>query len=106
MIFIPGSELEAKELLLKGKVKLLHSDNITVAEWEFEAEADLPEHSHPHEQITKVLSGKFELTVEGKSIIMEAGDSIIIHPDEVHSGKSITSSKVMDIFYPVREDLK
>lgn len=97
---------EIKNLLDGGKVRLIHTQNLTLAEWEFDEGSDLPEHSHPHEQITKVISGRFALTVEGVTYTLEEGDSIIINPNELHSGKSLTKSKLIDVFHPAREDLK
>jgi quercetin dioxygenase-like cupin family protein len=106
MKFYPQKELNGKNLLKGGKVKLVHSDSMTFAEWTFDAGADLPEHSHPHEQITKVIRGEFELTVNGRKVLLKDGDAIVIAPNEIHSGKSITDSMVVDVFHPVREDLR
>jgi len=99
-------DLKGKNMLQGGSVKLVHSETMTLAEWKFEAGVELPEHSHPHEQITKVIRGEFELTVNGTKVLMKDGDTIIISPDEIHSGKSVTDSTVIDIFHPVREDLR
>jgi quercetin dioxygenase-like cupin family protein len=66
----------------------------------------LPEHSHPHEQITNILSGEFELTVDGEPIRLHAGDYLVIAPDAVHSGRSITDCRILDVFCPVREDYR
>ena len=86
--------------------RFIHSENITLAEWRFQANVDLPEHSHQNEQITKLISGEFELTVDGKKILLKAGSSVIIPPNAVHSGTSITECHIIDVFNPVREDFK
>ncbi len=106
MKYLSAQNIVSKQMFEGGRVKLIHSDRMTFAEWEFEANTNLPEHSHPHEQITRVIKGEFEITVEGKTILMKPGDTIIIAPNEVHSAKSITESVVLDIFNPVREDLR
>ncbi|MCS3662804.1 mannose-6-phosphate isomerase-like protein (cupin superfamily), partial [Salinibacter ruber] len=43
----------------------LHGENMTVTSWKVEAGASFPEHSHPHEQISIVVAGEFELTIDG-----------------------------------------
>ena len=38
----------------------VHTEGITFVEWHITAGALLPEHSHPHEQVTAVQEGEFE----------------------------------------------
>ena len=94
------------EFLEGANARFVHSDNITLAEWRFQANVNLPEHSHSNEQITKLISGKFELTIEGEKVLLKAGSSVIIPPNAVHSGKAITECHIIDVFTPVREDFK
>ena len=63
-------------------------------------------HSHPHEQVSNVISGTFELTVDGVPYRLEPGTAVVIPPHAVHSGRSITDSALIDVFYPVREDYR
>jgi len=100
------SELERKELIPGAKARFVHCDNMTLAHWEFEAGVLLPDHSHPHEQITNILDGVFELTIEGQPHRLEAGMVALIPPDARHSGRAITHSRLFDVFYPVREDFR
>ena len=98
------SELEGKEHISGAMARFVHCDNMTLAHWEFEAGVLLPEHSHPHEQITNVLDGVFELTIEGQPHRLEAGMVALIPPDARHSGQAVTHCRLFDVFYPVRED--
>lgn len=100
------SELEPRHLLPGTEVRLVHSETMTLASWRFEEGIDLPEHCHPHEQITTVLEGVFELTIDGQALRMEAGDVAVIASGAMHSGRSVTECRVMDAFHPVREDLR
>lgn len=106
MSLINLNEVPAKEILTGLKVKFVHSKNMTVAYWNFEAGAFLPEHSHHHEQVCSVIDGTLDLTVNGKPYIMEAGFVFTIPPNATHSGRAITKCKVIDTFYPVREDYR
>ncbi len=84
--------------------KLLHSQQMSVAHWTIEAGAELPEHSHPHEQITNLLEGEFVLNLEGTAIKMSAGEVIVIPGGAVHSGRAVTGCKIIDVWNPPRED--
>ena len=97
-------DLESRELIQGTSVRLVHGEPMTVAHWHFQPGIPLPEHSHPHEQITNILSGEFELTVDGRPMILRAGDYLVIPPEAVHSGRSITDCTIIDVFCPVRED--
>ncbi len=72
------SELELKELLPGARARFVHSENMTLSHFEFEAGVLLPEHSHPHEQITDILDGVFELTIEGEPHRLETGMVAVI----------------------------
>ena len=100
------SEMEGKELIPGAKGRFVHSENTTLAYWQFEAGTLLPEHSHPHEQITLVTQGTFDLTVEDETYHLEAGMVAVIPPEVHHSGTSVTRSQIIDVFYPVREDFR
>ena len=100
------NDIEERELIPGTRVRFIHSDQMTVAHWHFDPGIDLPEHSHPHEQICNVMDGEFELTVDGVPEIMTKGHYRVIAPDVVHSGRSITASKIIDVFSPVRDDYR
>jgi quercetin dioxygenase-like cupin family protein len=99
-------EIEEKELVSGFKVRFIHSENMTFSFWNIEKGARLPEHSHLHEQVTNVLKGEFELTVDGESKRLGPGSVVIIPPNAVHSGKALAKSRIIDAFYPIREDYR
>jgi quercetin dioxygenase-like cupin family protein len=86
--------------------RYIHSDQVTQGWIDIDADAPLPTHSHPNEQWTTLLSGSFELTVNGVPHLMAPGQTIYISPNEPHSARSITACKVLDVFHPVREDYR
>lgn len=105
MPFINLSEIQSKELLPGFSVKFIHTEKMTLAYWDIKAGSVLPEHSHPHEQVAaQVISGEFELTLEGESKVMKAGDIAVIPSNAIHSGQAITDCQLLDVFSPVRED--
>ena len=66
----------------------------------------MPEHNHPHEQVANVLDGRFELTIDGETRVLESGMVAIIPPNAVHSGRAISDCRILDVFYPIREDYR
>ena len=106
MPFVNLSDLSEKEAVPGFHGKFVHGDNMTTTFWRIEAGAKLPEHSHPHEQVSIVTEGKFEMTLDGETRQLEAGTVAVIPSNVTHSGVALTDCKIADIFYPVREDYK
>jgi quercetin dioxygenase-like cupin family protein len=98
--------ITGKEVVPGYNGKFIHSRNMTVAYWDITAGSPLPEHSHPHEQVVNVLEGTLELTATGETHVLEPGSVVVIPPDIPHSGKAVTHCKVIDVFYPVREEYR
>jgi quercetin dioxygenase-like cupin family protein len=88
------------------KGRFVHSENITVACWKIDAGSSFPEHSHPHEQVSIVDEGEFELTIEGKTKKLYPGLVAVIPSSTPHSGRALTNCRLIDVFYPVREDYR
>jgi len=88
------------------RAKMIHSDQMSIAHWTVDPGCELPEHSHPHEQIMNLIEGEFVLTLEGTPIAMIAGESLVIPGGAVHSGKSVTACKIIDVWNPPRDDYR
>ncbi len=98
---------EINEKILGGGVSrkvLAHGDSMMAVEVSFEKGAIGAMHTHPHTQISYVLSGKFEATVGGETQIIEKGDTYYTLPDVPHGVVCIEEGKLLDIFTPERED--
>ncbi len=61
-------------------------------------------HSHPHEQLVYVVSGKILFEADGKIVELCAGDSVIATGDVEHRATALEDAEVLDIFLPYRED--
>jgi len=66
----------------------------------------VPLHSHPHEQIGMVYSGKAKLRIGDEERIVKKGDFYCIPANVPHTDTAIGDEPfiMLDIFYPVRED--
>jgi quercetin dioxygenase-like cupin family protein len=104
--YINLETVEEKELILGFHGRFVHSDKMTFAYWRIEGGASAPVHDHPHEQLVNVLEGEFELTVEGETHILSPGKVFVLPSHVPHSGKALTPCRLLDVFHPVREDLR
>ena len=103
--FIDGADIKAEDL--GGRVTrsvLAYGDGLMLCRLHFEKGSIGAIHSHPHTQITYVLSGIFEFTVDGKKHTVKSGDSIYDRPDVEHGCVCIESGDILDIFSPMREE--
>jgi len=66
----------------------------------------VPTHSHPHEQIGMVYSGRAILRIGNEEREVGPGDFYCIPADVPHSDTCLGDEPfvMLDIFYPVRED--
>ncbi len=106
MPFIKLSDIEEREMIKGFRARFVHSDRMTNAYWQIAAGSALPEHSHPHEQVTNVIRGRFEMTVDGETRAIEAGDVVVIPSGARHRGRALTDCFIIDIFSPAREDYR
>ena len=106
MSFMNLSDIEENEIVPGFVAKFIHSEKMTFAFWTIEEGKSLPEHSHPHEQVACVLEGKFELCIDGEKKVLQNGDVAVIASNSPHSGRSLTSCRILDVFCPVREDYR
>jgi quercetin dioxygenase-like cupin family protein len=74
---------------------------------DLDANAVIPPHSHPHEQIGILLSGELEFTVADETRIVRPGDLWVIPGDVVHSViAGPVACQALEMFAPVREEYK
>lgn len=98
------SEIKEETLFPGFQARIVHTERATIAFVTIDEGSELPEHSHENEQTLNLLEGKLELTVDGKRIVMNGGESIVLPSHVVHGGKALTRCRVQDIFVPRRED--
>lgn len=61
-------------------------------------------HEHYHSQASFVVSGKFEVEINGEKKILVAGDSFYIEPDASHGAVCLEAGTLIDTFSPMRAD--
>lgn len=106
MTFFTLDHLSETEVVPGYRARFVHSEHMTLAYWRVDAGSALQEHAHPHEQVTTVLEGEFELTVAGEACLLKPGMIAVIPGNVKHHGKALTACRLMDAFYPVREEYR
>ena len=106
MPFLELDDTASREIFRGFHVHFVHSANMTFAHWTIKAGAVLPEHSHMHEQVVNMIEGEFQLVIDGETRRLGPRSVAIIPSNAVHSGKAITDCRIIDAFYPIREDYR
>jgi len=64
----------------------------------------VPEHSHPNEQLTYVLEGALKFWIDGKEIVVNAGETLCIPSNMPHKAEALAETIDLDVFVPPRAD--
>lgn len=83
---------------------LAHAGKMMIVEVKIAGGVTTQKHSHPHEQASYIVSGKFEVTLGDEKQILTAGDTFYAPPDLPHFVAALEDSVILDIFTPQRED--
>lgn len=62
-------------------------------------------HSHPHEQITHVISGRLAMTLNVERREIGPGEQIVVPGDVVHEVEALEDTLILEVFTPLREAL-
>lgn len=100
------SNIPSKEIMPGLHGKLVHTENMSLVFWDVEKDAKVPEHHHVHEQIMHVIEGEFEFTLNGETKVYHPGAIVTIASNIPHSGRALTTCKLMDVFSPARDEYK
>jgi quercetin dioxygenase-like cupin family protein len=92
--------------MVEGVVRrtLNSGDHTTLVEVTFEAGATVPEHTHPHEQIGYLASGRLRFRIGDEERVIEAGDSWLVAGGVPHLVTALEPAVAIDVFSPVRHE--
>jgi len=64
----------------------------------------VPLHSHINEQLSYLLEGALKFYIDGKEIVVRAGEVLTIPPNMPHKAEAMEDTVDLDIFNPPRAD--
>ncbi len=104
-MFRSNDEASAVEMFPGVVRRTLNSgDKTTLIEVSLAKGAVVPGHTHPHEQIGYVASGRVSFLIGGEVRELVAGDSYLVPGHVAHEVTALEPSVCIDVFSPVREE--
>jgi len=64
----------------------------------------VPEHSHHNEQLTYILEGALKFWIDGKVLVVRAGEVLTIPSNMPHKAEALEDTVDLDVFNPPRAD--
>ncbi len=83
---------------------LAHNENMMLIEHRMEEGWVGTRHSHPHDQLVYVISGRLRFQCGDQTFEGGAGESFILRGGVEHQAWALEPSLVLDVFTPYRED--
>jgi quercetin dioxygenase-like cupin family protein len=84
--------------------QMLSTGKQTVAIVRLKKGCVVPEHFHEPEQITSILEGALEFTINHQKIVLWKGESMVIPSNLLHAAVALEDTLDLDIFSSVRWD--
>lgn len=64
----------------------------------------VPKHAHESEQITLVMEGALRFVIDGRTLVVKAGESVVIPSWVEHEATALEDTREIDVFSPIRGD--
>jgi quercetin dioxygenase-like cupin family protein len=101
---VPWSSLELEDLNPLLQRHFVVGQNIMLARVLLKKGCIVPEHSHHNEQVTHVLEGALKFWIDGRVVVVNAGDVLTIPPHMPHKAEALEDTVDLDVFSPPRAD--
>lgn len=105
--FKDASSREYKQLVPGARTRTFWGDHVLLSLVEIDANAEVPNHTHPHEQAGIMVEGEMVMGIGGEVRTLKPGDMYIVPGNVEHYARSTgTPAKVLDVFSPVRKEFQ
>jgi quercetin dioxygenase-like cupin family protein len=84
--------------------EMVVGDKIMLARVLLKKGAHVPQHHHHNEQVTYILEGALKFAIDGKEIVVRAGEVLCIPAHMPHEAWALEDTVDLDVFTPPRED--
>lgn len=96
--------MEKEQLNPKFWRKLVTGEKAMLAQIFLRQGFVVPEHRHESEQISYIVQGALKFHLEGREIVVRAGEVLLIPSNVPHSAVALEDTIDFDIFAPIRGD--
>lgn len=104
MKYISWNTIPLEELNPLLQRQLIVGDDIMIARVLLKKGSVVPRHSHHNEQITYILEGALKFFIDGKEIVVSAGEVLCIPRNMPHEAIALEDTVDLDVFNPPRAD--
>ena len=101
---IPWNSVEREKLNPLIDREMLTGQNLMLARVIMKKGAHVPLHHHHNEQVTYILEGALKFRIDGKEIVVKAGEVLCIPSNMPHEAWALEDTIDLDVFNPPRED--
>ncbi len=84
--------------------EMVVGDKIMLARVLLKKGAHVPMHHHHNEQVTYILEGALKFAIDGREIVVRAGEVLYIPSNMPHEAWALEDTVDLDVFDPPRED--
>lgn len=84
--------------------KLIYGDRAMLAQIFIAKDGVVPTHHHESEQLSYAVQGALKFELEGKEIVLRAGQVLVIPSNVPHSAVALEDFLGFDVFSPIRVD--
>jgi len=102
--FISWHRVERERLNDHIDREMIHGEKLMLARVFIKKGGHVPEHHHYNEQLTYILEGALKFAIDGKEIVVRAGEVLCIPPNMPHEAWALEDTLDLDVFTPPRED--
>lgn len=102
--YLSWSEVELETLNPLLQRQLIVGHNVMLARVLLKKGCIVPVHSHVNEQLSYILEGALKFWIDGREIVVRAGEVLTIPPNMPHKAEALEDTVDLDIFHPPRAD--
>ena len=102
--YIPWSQVEREKLNELIEREMVVGEKVMLARVYLRKGAHVPKHYHHNEQVTYILEGALKFAIDGKEIVVHAGEVLCIPSNMPHEAWAVEDTLDLDVFTPPRED--
>jgi quercetin dioxygenase-like cupin family protein len=101
---IPWNSVQLENLNPLLQRQMVWGEKIMLARVLLKKGCVVPLHSHHNEQLTYILEGALKFWIDGKEIVINAGEVLTIPAHMPHKAEAMADTVDLDVFYPPRAD--